>query len=469
LLSGRLNGPREFDNTLKTKTFLILFLIYALFHLSRRPLTISRTKMSNFSLLIKSNNSLSKAMKVHPFVFIDGSYNFAYCFFMIFSGRFIANKDKKLWLIISITSSSAFTALFGIYGLMNITSVLIWSLTSFAFGAVQTLALPSVITIFKYIFRKSEYFNSLIMIWTISMPFGNILGTLVSMVCVEYSWEFASFVCAILLFLTNLLVAFIPSEHTADFNLGINDASNNHDGIDWVDLLVNNGFYKYGSISCITKANLGTLFYWLPSFLSQTMPDMPRLKQLALSNLVDIGGIFGIFFAGLLSKMYQPNHYVIISALLGSIAISCLSFMKYRDWTFFCLFFIGLVLSPLLQTMITTLVNWFHAKYYKNDKRAFVIMVTLMDVFGNVGYVIGPLFSGLAHQYSWQAVFICMFLAQMLTFIIALNMDTNDIAKTEYSFNANVDIENKHFFERDGIRLPFFRNDISENGLEIKL
>ena len=48
---------------------------------------------------------------------------------------------------------------------------------------------------------------------------------------------------------------------------------------------------------------------------------MPRLKQLSLSNLVDIGGIFGIFLAGILSKMYQPHHYVIISALLGSIAV----------------------------------------------------------------------------------------------------------------------------------------------------
>ena len=83
------------------------------------------------------------------------------------------------------------------------------------------------------------------------MPFGNILGTLVSMVCVEYSWEFASFVCAILLFLTNLLVAFIPSEHTADFNLGINDASNNQDGAYWVDLLVNNVTFLFASLSTL--------------------------------------------------------------------------------------------------------------------------------------------------------------------------------------------------------------------------
>uniref|UniRef100_A0A672I5Y7 Major facilitator superfamily (MFS) profile domain-containing protein n=1 Tax=Salarias fasciatus TaxID=181472 RepID=A0A672I5Y7_SALFA len=188
-------------------TFILTFLLYTSFHLSRKPISIVKSELHKNCSSLSESSSVSSGL--NPDVLklrsdcgwkpfdksnykqllgaMDYSFLCAYAVGMYLSGIIGERLPIRLYLTAGMLSSGLFTCLFGLGYIYNIHSLSFYVLVQVANGLVQTTGWPSVVTCIGNWFGKGR--RGLIMgLWNSHTSVGNILGSLIAGYYVSSNW-----------------------------------------------------------------------------------------------------------------------------------------------------------------------------------------------------------------------------------------------------------------------------------------
>uniref|UniRef100_A0A4W6E0Q9 Solute carrier family 37 member 1 n=1 Tax=Lates calcarifer TaxID=8187 RepID=A0A4W6E0Q9_LATCA len=204
------------DQWYRALTFILTFLLYTSFHLSRKPISIVKSELhkncssvSELATIASSSSSSSDSQQpslpsLHtdmdcswkPFDknnykqllgAMDYSFLCAYAVGMYLSGIIGERLPIRLYLTVGMLTSGLFTCLFGLGYVYNIHSLGFYIFVQVANGLVQTTGWPSVVTCIGNWFGKGR--RGLIMgLWNSHTSVGNILGSLIAGYWVSSNW-----------------------------------------------------------------------------------------------------------------------------------------------------------------------------------------------------------------------------------------------------------------------------------------
>ncbi|CAN9498045.1 unnamed protein product [Ophioblennius macclurei] len=224
-------------------TFILTFLLYTSFHLSRKPISIVKSELhkncSSFSEASSMPSSLQPSLLTlqsdcswKPFDksnykqllgAMDYSFLCAYAVGMYLSGIIGERLPIRLYLTVGMLSSGLFTCLFGLGYIYNIHSLSFYVLVQVANGLVQTTGWPSVVTCIGNWFGKGR--RGLIMgLWNSHTSVGNILGSLIAGYWVSSNWGLSFIVPGLIIAAMGLVCYLFLIEHPNDLK-GINAQS----------------------------------------------------------------------------------------------------------------------------------------------------------------------------------------------------------------------------------------------------
>ncbi|XP_021005174.1 glucose-6-phosphate exchanger SLC37A1 [Mus caroli] len=231
------------DQWYRAFTFMLTFLLYASFHLSRKPISIVKGELhkqctagdgpeSPFSDPSSStrhgpthwllNNEtdcgwapFDKNNYQQLLGALDYAFLCAYAIGMYLSGIIGERLPIRYYLTFGMLASGAFTALFGLGYFYNIHSLGFYVVTQIINGLVQTTGWPSVVTCLSNWFGKGR--RGLIMgIWNSHTSVGNILGSLIAGYWVSTCWGLSFIVPGAIVAAMGIVCFLFLIEHPKD-------------------------------------------------------------------------------------------------------------------------------------------------------------------------------------------------------------------------------------------------------------
>nr|XP_043875011.1 glucose-6-phosphate exchanger SLC37A1 isoform X1 [Solea senegalensis] len=222
----------------KALTFILTFLLYTSFHLSRKPISIVKSELhkncSPVSELstVSSSSQQASLPSLHtdmdcswkPFDkrnykqllgAMDYSFLCAYAVGMYLSGIIGERLPIRLYLTVGMLTSGLFTCLFGLGYIYNIHSLGFYISVQVANGLVQTTGWPSVVTCIGNWFGKGRL--GLIMgVWNSHTSVGNILGSLIAGYWVSSNWGMSFIIPGIIIAAMGIVCFLFLIEHPND-------------------------------------------------------------------------------------------------------------------------------------------------------------------------------------------------------------------------------------------------------------
>ncbi|XP_023273415.1 glucose-6-phosphate exchanger SLC37A1 isoform X1 [Seriola lalandi dorsalis] len=232
------------DQWYKALTFILTFLLYTSFHLSRKPISIVKSELhkncssvSELATMTSSSSSSSDSQQASPpslhtdmdcswkpfdksnykqlLGAMDYSFLCAYAVGMYLSGIIGERLPIRLYLTVGMLTSGLFTCLFGLGYVYNIHSLGFYIFVQVANGLVQTTGWPSVVTCISNWFGKGR--RGLIMgLWNSHTSVGNILGSLIAGYWVSSNWGLSFIVPGLLIAAMGIVCFFFLIEHPND-------------------------------------------------------------------------------------------------------------------------------------------------------------------------------------------------------------------------------------------------------------
>ncbi|XP_078712577.1 glucose-6-phosphate exchanger SLC37A2 isoform X1 [Lampetra fluviatilis] len=212
----------------------LTFLLYAAFHMSRKPISIVKSQlhkncsagMEPFSfkenLVFKENNEtwcdwkpFDRSNYKELLGALDYSFLGAYAIGMFLSGVIGERVPMRLYLTVGMVLSGCFTILFGLGFFWGIHSLPFYIVVQVLNGLVQTTGWPSVIACIGNWFGKGR--RGFIMgVWNSHTSVGNIVGSLIAGVWVSTSWGYSFVVPGIIMTGMGLVCFLFLIEHPED-------------------------------------------------------------------------------------------------------------------------------------------------------------------------------------------------------------------------------------------------------------
>ncbi|XP_074514384.1 glucose-6-phosphate exchanger SLC37A1 isoform X1 [Sebastes fasciatus] len=227
------------DQWYRALTFILTFLLYTSFHLSRKPISIVKSELhkncssvSEIATALSSSSQLPPLPSLHtdmdcswkPFEkrnykqllgAMDYSFLCAYAVGMYLSGIIGERLPIRLYLTFGMLASGLFTCLFGLGYVYNIHNLGFYIFVQVANGLVQTTGWPSVVTCIGNWFGKGR--RGLIMgLWNSHTSVGNILGSLIAGYYVSSNWGMSFIVPGIIIAVMGIVCFFFLIEHPND-------------------------------------------------------------------------------------------------------------------------------------------------------------------------------------------------------------------------------------------------------------
>ncbi|KAF7652603.1 hypothetical protein LDENG_00094380 [Lucifuga dentata] len=230
------------DQWYRALTFVLTFLLYTSFHLSRKPISIVKSELhkncSSVSELATAAATAAGSIQqpspppLHtdmdcswkPFDksnykqllgAMDYSFLCAYAVGMYLSGIIGERLPIRLYLTVGMLTSGLFTCLFGLGYIYNIHSLRFYIFVQVANGLVQTTGWPSVVTCIGNWFGKGR--RGLIMgLWNSHTSVGNILGSLIAGYWVSSNWGLSFIVPGLIIAAMGVVCFFFLIEHPND-------------------------------------------------------------------------------------------------------------------------------------------------------------------------------------------------------------------------------------------------------------
>ncbi|XP_037646083.1 glucose-6-phosphate exchanger SLC37A1 isoform X3 [Sebastes umbrosus] len=227
------------DQWYRALTFILTFLLYTSFHLSRKPISIVKSELhKNCSSVSEIATALSSSSQQPPLPSLhtdmdcswkpfekrnykqllgamDYSFLCAYAVGMYLSGIIGERLPIRLYLTFGMLASGLFTCLFGLGYVYNIHNLGFYIFVQVANGLVQTTGWPSVVTCIGNWFGKGR--RGLIMgLWNSHTSVGNILGSLIAGYYVSSNWGMSFIVPGIIIAVMGIVCFFFLIEHPND-------------------------------------------------------------------------------------------------------------------------------------------------------------------------------------------------------------------------------------------------------------
>uniref|UniRef100_A0A8C8SJN4 Solute carrier family 37 member 1 n=1 Tax=Pelusios castaneus TaxID=367368 RepID=A0A8C8SJN4_9SAUR len=447
--------------------FVLTFLLYTSFHLSRKPISIVKGELhkhcappneielnsyKEYAIQIQSVKKLSNESQCgwEPFDknnykqllgALDYSFLCAYAVGMYFSGIIGERLPIRYYLTAGMLASGLFTAMFGLGYFYNIHNLWFYMMAQIANGLVQTTGWPSVVTCIGNWFGKGR--RGLIMgIWNSHTSVGNILGSLIAGYWVSTCWGLSFVVPGVIiacmgivcfLFLIErkydpAMQCLLPDRENCTVPLNHNTAVNGEGGnsmsaISFIGALRIPGVIEFSLCLLFAKLVSYTFLFWLPLYITN-VEHLDAKKAGDLSTLFDVGGIFGGILAGLVSDRLEKRAStcgVMLSLAAPALYMfSAISKMGLEATIVMLLISGALVNGP--YALITTAVSadlGTH-KSLKGNSRALSTVTAIIDGTGSVGAALGPLLAGLISPSGWNNVFYMLMVADACALLLYL-------------------------------------------------
>ncbi|XP_034102575.1 glucose-6-phosphate exchanger SLC37A2 isoform X1 [Drosophila sulfurigaster albostrigata] len=189
----------------KMSIFLLTFLAYACYHMSRKPISVVKSVLhGNCSTVqLQDAGNCGYAPFDGPdsktlFGMLDSAFLFSYAISMFASGFIAERVSLRYFLSMGMIMTGVFTYLFGLARTSNIHSLAYFVLVQIFAGIFQTTGWPGVVTLVGRWFGKKK--RGLIFgIWNSHTSIGNILGTLIAAHYVETDWALSFVVPGIII------------------------------------------------------------------------------------------------------------------------------------------------------------------------------------------------------------------------------------------------------------------------------
>ncbi|XP_061923724.1 glucose-6-phosphate exchanger SLC37A1 isoform X2 [Entelurus aequoreus] len=464
------------DQWYRALTFILTFLLYTSFHLSRKPISIVKSELhrncSHVSELptIGSSSGRSDSQKLllqalhtemdcswKPFDksnykqllgAMDYSFLCAYAVGMYLSGIIGERLPIRLYLTVGMLASGLFTCLFGLGYIYNIHSLGFYVFVQVANGLVQTTGWPSVVTCIGNWFGKGR--RGFIMgIWNSHTSVGNILGSLIAGYWVSSNWGLSFIIPGLIIAVMGVVCFLFLIEHPNDLKNLYNDGCSPGKSVPtktWngvrghTEMYLhykdkkNQGVIEFSLCLLFAKLVSYTFLFWLPLYITKAA-HLDAKKAGDLSTLFDVGGIIGGIFAGVISdKLGKRATTCAVMLLLAAPTLygfSMISELGLGPTIGVLLVCGGLVNGP--YALITTAVSadlGTH-KSLKGNARALSTVTAIIDGTGSVGAAIGPLLAGVLSAGGWDQVFYMLMTADFFALLLLLRLVTKELRSTK--------------------------------------
>ncbi|XP_047226651.1 glucose-6-phosphate exchanger SLC37A1 [Girardinichthys multiradiatus] len=227
------------DQWYRALTFIVTFLLYTSFHLSRKPISIVKSELhkncssiGELATVALGSGGGQEPPSLHTDVecswkpfdksnykqllgAMDYSFLCAYAIGMYLSGIIGERLPIRLYLTVGMLTSGLFTCLFGLGYIYNIHSLGFYIFVQVANGLVQTTGWPSVVTCIGNWFGKGR--RGLIMgLWNSHTSVGNILGSLIAGYWVSSNWGLSFIVPGLIIGAMGVVCFLFLIEHPND-------------------------------------------------------------------------------------------------------------------------------------------------------------------------------------------------------------------------------------------------------------
>uniref|UniRef100_A0A8C8SIP1 Solute carrier family 37 member 1 n=1 Tax=Pelusios castaneus TaxID=367368 RepID=A0A8C8SIP1_9SAUR len=474
------------DQWCRAFIFVLTFLLYTSFHLSRKPISIVKGELhkhcappneielnsyKEYAIQIQSVKKLSNESQCgwEPFDknnykqllgALDYSFLCAYAVGMYFSGIIGERLPIRYYLTAGMLASGLFTAMFGLGYFYNIHNLWFYMMAQVTNGLVQTTGWPSVVTCIGNWFGKGR--RGLIMgIWNSHTSVGNILGSLIAGYWVSTCWGLSFVVPGVIiacmgivcfLFLIErkydpAMQCLLPDRENCTVPLNHNTAVNGEGGnsmsaISFIGALRIPGVIEFSLCLLFAKLVSYTFLFWLPLYITN-VEHLDAKKAGDLSTLFDVGGIFGGILAGLVSDRLEKRAStcgVMLSLAAPALYMfSAISKMGLEATIVMLLISGALVNGP--YALITTAVSadlGTH-KSLKGNSRALSTVTAIIDGTGSVGAALGPLLAGLISPSGWNNVFYMLMVADACALLVSANQTFGAIFLSYQARSAKMD------------------------------
>ncbi|XP_074670530.1 glucose-6-phosphate exchanger SLC37A1 isoform X3 [Strix aluco] len=238
------------DQWYRAFIFSLTFLLYASFHLSRKPISIVKgelhkhcaashevefTSYKEYAVQIQPVRKSSNVSQCgwEPFDknnykqllgALDYSFLCAYAVGMYLSGIIGERLPIRYYLTVGMLASGLFTAMFGLGYFYNIHNLWFYIMAQIANGLVQTTGWPSVVTCIGNWFGKGR--RGLIMgIWNSHTSVGNILGSLIAAYWVSTCWGLSFVMPGVIIAVMGIVCFLFLIEHPKDVSCSCTPSS----------------------------------------------------------------------------------------------------------------------------------------------------------------------------------------------------------------------------------------------------
>ncbi|XP_030331775.1 glucose-6-phosphate exchanger SLC37A1 isoform X2 [Strigops habroptila] len=467
------------DQWYRAFIFSLTFLLYASFHLSRKPISIVKGELHKHcaaSHEVELNSYKEYAAQIQPVKkpsnisqcgwepfdknnykqllgALDYSFLCAYAVGMYLSGLIGERLPIRYYLTVGMLASGLFTAMFGLGYFCNIHNLWFYIMAQIANGLVQTTGWPSVVTCIGNWFGKGR--RGLIMgIWNSHTSVGNILGSLIAAYWVSTCWGLSFVVPGIIIAVMGIVCFLFLIEHPKDISCSctlssdpemqhlLTDNENCSVSLNSNTVITGEGRHGTAAISflgalripgviefslCLLFAKLVsyTFLFWLPLYITN-VEHLDAKRAGDLSTLFDVGGIFGGILAGLISDRLEKRAstcgMMLLFAAPTLYMFSAVSKMGLEATVVMLLISGALVNGP--YALITTAVSadlGTH-KSLKGNARALSTVTAIIDGTGSVGAALGPLLAGLISPSGWNNVFYMLMMADACALLFLLRL-----------------------------------------------
>uniref|UniRef100_A0AAR2LX78 Major facilitator superfamily (MFS) profile domain-containing protein n=1 Tax=Pygocentrus nattereri TaxID=42514 RepID=A0AAR2LX78_PYGNA len=443
-------------------TFVLTFLLYTSFHLSRKPISI--VKVTTYSLhsiqpiILKINHlhalcaSTDKENYKQLLGAMDLSFLFVYAVGMYLSGIIGERLPIRLYLTMGMLTSGLFTCLFGLGYAFNVHSLSFYIFVQIANGLVQTTGWPSVVTCIGNWFGKGR--RGLIMgLWNSHTSVGNILGSLIAGYYVSWNWGLSFVVPGIIIAVMGIICFLFLIERDSDMELLLSQdrevcvpvqqvvvvkSEAEPSAISFRGALCIPGVVEFSFCLLFAKLVSYTFLFWLPLYITKAA-QLDSKEAGDLSTLFDVGGIVGGILAGVVSDKLGKRATTCAVMLLLAAPTVC--FLTFGQGPTIGMLLVcgGLVNGP--YALITTAVSadlGTH-KSLKGNARALSTVTAIIDGTGSVGAAIGPLLAGLLSAQSWDQVFYMLMAADFLALLLLLRLVLKELRSNKSRPGAAVE------------------------------
>uniref|UniRef100_A0A672ZG52 Solute carrier family 37 member 1 n=1 Tax=Sphaeramia orbicularis TaxID=375764 RepID=A0A672ZG52_9TELE len=424
-------------------TFILTFLLYTIFHLSRKPIMFTMVMLICVSDVSSPPSPLctqdmdcswkpfDKSNYKQLLGAMDYSFLCAYAVGMYLSGIIGERLPIRLYLTVGMLTSGLFTCLFGLGYVYNVHSLGFYVFVQVQNGLVQTTGWPSVVTCIGNWFGKGSWEHS---------------GFADRRYWVSSNWGLSFIVPGLIIAAWNDCLLFqVASKswsgvngHAEMYLQYKDDKSQSYDtelllprdsvrvpvqpvvvvksesepsAISFMGALRIPGVIEFSLCLLFAKLVSYTFLFWLPLYITKAA-HLDAKKAGDLSTLFDVGGIVGGILAGVVSdKLGKRATTCAVMLLLAAPTVSLHDFWMLLVCG-------GLVNGP--YALITTAVSadlGTH-KSLKGNARALSTVTAIIDGTGSVGAALGPLLAGLLSAGGWDQVFYMLMTADFFALLV---------------------------------------------------